>query len=115
MITTALGNIRSMSEIMKHECEERNFKEVNLPVFNNGVRYVADRLFMCFNGIKRGYFIMLNTDKGALVSSDFNSIQAESEFSFLSSQDSAAKQGIPILINFFSYTFYNKNGEAIID
>ncbi len=61
---------------------------------------------MGFNALKKGYYIILKTDKGTLVSTDFNSIQAESEFSFLSRQDSAAKQGIPTLINFFSYTIY---------
>jgi hypothetical protein len=113
MTTIAIDNIKFMDEIKKHEYEERNFKEVNLAVFSNGVRYAADKLFMCFSALKKGYCVILKTDKGALVSGDFNSIQAESEFSFLSRQDSAAKKGIPTLINFFSYTFYGKNGEEI--
>ncbi len=108
MTNTAIKNISSISEIMKAECEERNFKDINLKVFSDGVGYIANKLFMCFNGIRSGYFIMLNTDKGALVSTDFNSIQAESEFSFLSMQDSAVKEGLPVLVNFFSYTLYKK-------
>jgi len=115
MTTTTLGNIKSLHEIINHEYEERNYKDINLAVFSEGVRYVADKLFMCFSALKKGYYIVLRTDKGTLVSTDFNSIQAESEFSFLSRQDLAAKQGIPILINFFSYTFYTKNGEAVVD
>jgi hypothetical protein len=115
MTPTGIENIKFMHEINEHEYEERNFQDVNLAIFSNGVRYVADKLFMCFSAIKKGYYIILRTDKGSLVSTDFNSIQAESEFSFLSSQDSAAKEGIPVLVNFFSYTLYGKNGKVIVD
>jgi hypothetical protein len=114
MTTTTMGNIKSMDEIIKHEYEERNYKEVNLAVFSNGVTYIADKLSMCFSAVKKGYYIVLRTDRGTLVSGDFNSIQAESEFSYLSRQDSASKQGLPILINFFSYTFYGKKGRIKI-
>jgi hypothetical protein len=111
MTTTTFGNIKSLREITNHEYEERNFMDINLTIFNNGVHYIADKLFMGFNAFKKGYYIILRTDKGTLVSSDFNSIEAESEFSFLARQDSAAKEGIHTLVNFFSYTFYGKNAE----
>ncbi len=111
MTTATTENIKSLPGILNHKYEERNFKDINLTVFNDGVHYIADKLFLGFNTLKKGYYIILRTDKGTLVSMDFNSIQAESEFTFLSRQDSAAKQGIPTLINFFSYTFYGKNAE----
>lgn len=115
MTNSVIKNIRALSEIMKSECEERSYKDINLTVFNDGIHYVADKLFMCFNSLKKGYYIILRTDKGTLVSADFNSIQAESEFLFLSRHDSAAKQGIPTLINFFNYTFYCKSGKEMVD
>ncbi len=59
MTNTAIKNISSISEIMKILYEERNFKDINLKVFSDGVGYIANKL-MCFNGIRSGYFIMLN-------------------------------------------------------
>lgn len=114
MTATIIGNIKFANEFIQYECEERNYKEINLDVFSDGVQYVANKLFMCFGAFKKGYFIILNTDKGTLVSNDFNSIEAEGEFRYLSRQDSAARQGLRVSVNFLSYTFYNKNVEKVI-
>ena len=115
MKTLRAEEIEPGNDIVKSGYQERRFKEINLEVFSNGVHCIANKLFMYFRAFKRGYYIILNTDKGTLVSSDFKSIQADCEFAFLSMQDDAVKNGLRVTIDFFNYTFHNENiKDAII-
>jgi hypothetical protein len=109
MKTTTIENINHDNEITKSGYQERRFKEINLEVFSNGVHYIANKLFMYFRAFKKGYYIILSTNKGTLISGDFNSIQADSEFLYLSRQDDSVKEGIPVTIDFFNYTVHDEN------
>jgi hypothetical protein len=114
MKTATIEKINPDNQIIKPGYQERRFKEINLEVFSNGVQYIADKLFMYFRTFKREYCIILCTDKGTIISGDFNAIQADSEFTFLSRQNDAVKEGVLVTIDFFNYTFYNGNIESVI-
>jgi hypothetical protein len=115
MATTINPKTKPLSEIIQQECTLRQVKEINLVVFNHGVRFEANKISMYFREGMNKYIIVLQGHSGYLVNTEFEPHHGQSEFLFLCLQDEAKKKKDPVLINFFTYTFYDKNMEEVID
>jgi hypothetical protein len=107
-------NVRSIAEIIKHDCLQRRYNEINLDIFNKGIPYNINKLFMYYREFTGDYFIVLHTNRGYLVSMEFNSSRAQNEYSFLWEENNGTKEGTSKSINFFNYTLYDNNMEERI-
>ncbi len=107
--------VKPTNEIIKSECQERRYNEININMFNDGIAYMANKILMYSRLTKEEYYIILNTNKGYLVSTNMDIIRAENEFSFLCSENESAKGGLPLTTNLFGYKLYNKNMEEFVD
>ena len=104
---------RSLSEILQHDCILRQFKEIDIEVFNHGVYFKATKISMYFRTQMNKYIIVLQGTNGYLINTEFEPHLAQSEFLFLCLQDEANKKKDPILINFFTYIFYDNNMKEV--
>jgi hypothetical protein len=115
MASKANEQAKSLREVIEQECKIRRFKDVNLVVFNHGVRFEANKMFLYFRQLTNKYIIVLQGGSGYLVNTEFEPHHGESEFLYLSLQDEAQKKNDPILLNFFTYVFYDNNMDEVID
>lgn len=106
MKTILNPEIKSISQIIKDECQMRGFREINLRVYINGVPNCISKLFMYYRALTCEYMIVLDIENGYLVKTDFDSGNAQCEFLFLCTEGDAAKEGIPVTINYFTYKAY---------
>jgi hypothetical protein len=110
MINKEISVIKTMSEIMEHECKEKRYKEINMELYSNGVHYTANNITMFFRETTNEYIIMLHTFTGFLINTMLDLRRAESEYRFLCAADDTSKEGPPITINSFCYV-YDKSRE----
>lgn len=114
--------LKPVGEIIKFECRQVECRDIRLDVFTNGIHCLANKIFLYARGEKSEYILVLNTDRGCLVETYFESVLAYDEFLFICLEDEAAKEGITVSINFFNSTLYdyalqkeiNRKGSYII-
>ncbi len=102
------SGIKPLGEIIKDECQEIGNREVNLNIFSHGLHCMVNKMLLYMRVGSGECFLVLHTDNGCLVETA-DVAHANKEFSFICYEDDAAKEGVPVSINLFNYTLYDKS------
>lgn len=107
-------SIKPIREILNDECILRKHKKINLDIYNEGIHLIAHFISTYYRVVTGEYIIILDTELGRLVGKDFDSIHAQSEYSFICEEDKIKNEGKDVTVNTFNYTLYDNDLNKMI-